>query len=328
MGILLLTKSAFAIMIGFLSAIVFGLFLIPFLKRKKIGQRISIYVGDNHKKKEGTPTMGGLIFVLPTIIATLILIATDKLQLTPNLLIILLVFSGYSFIGFLDDFLSIRKKNNEGLTTYQKLFLQLIIALIFFYLYMEKGGETSLVSTTLGLNIEMGWFYGVFLLFVLIGASNAVNLSDGLDGLAGGLSAISFIAFGLISIVVGFEEIGIFTFILVGGLMGFLIFNTHPAKIFMGDTGSLALGAAMAAIAILTHREVTLLVVAGVFVVETLSVILQVIWLRLFHHKLFLMTPLHHHFEKLGWAETDIVKLFWVIGLILTMAGVYFGVWL
>lgn len=328
MGILLLTKSAFAIMIGFLSAIVFGLVLIPFLKRKKIGQRISIYVGDNHKKKEGTPTMGGLIFVLPTIIATLILIATDKLQLTPNLLIILLVFSGYSFIGFLDDFLSIKKKNNEGLTTYQKLFLQLIIALIFFYLYMEKGGETSLVSTTLGLNIEMGWFYGVFLLFVLIGASNAVNLSDGLDGLAGGLSAISFIAFGLISIVVGFEEIGIFTFILVGGLMGFLIFNTHPAKIFMGDTGSLALGAAMAAIAILTHREVTLLVVAGVFVVETLSVILQVIWLRLFHHKLFLMTPLHHHFEKLGWAETDIVKLFWVIGLILTMAGVYFGVWL
>ncbi len=328
MGILLLTKSAFAIMIGFLSAIIFGLVLIPYLRRRKIGQRISIYVGDNHKKKEGTPTMGGLIFVLPTIISTLLLVATDKLQLTPNLMILLIVFSGYSFIGFLDDFLSIRKKNNEGLTTYQKLFLQLIIALLFFYLYMEKGGETSLVSTTLGINIEMGWFYGVFLLFVLIGASNAVNLTDGLDGLAGGLSAISFIAFGLISIVVGFEEIGIFTFILVGGLMGFLIFNTHPAKIFMGDTGSLALGAAMAAIAILTHREVTLLVVAGVFVVETLSVILQVIWLRLFHHKLFLMTPLHHHFEKLGWEETDIVKLFWVVGLILTMAGVYFGVWL
>jgi phospho-N-acetylmuramoyl-pentapeptide-transferase len=193
---------------------------------------------------------------------------------------------------------------------------------------MQKGGQTSLVSSTLGINIEMGWFYGVFLLFILIGASNAVNLTDGLDGLAGGLSAISFIAFELISIAVGFEEIGIFTFILVGGLMGFLIFNTHPAKIFMGDTGSLALGAVMAAIAILTHREVTLLVVASVFVVETLSVILQVVWMFLFHKKLFLMTPLHHHFEKLGWSETDIVKLFWVVGLILTMAGVYFGVWL
>lgn len=328
MGILLLTKSVFAIMIGFLFAITLGLILIPILRRKKIGQRISSFVGETHKKKEGTPTMGGLIFVIPTVITTLILVFTDKLDMTPNLIIILFVFLGYAFIGFLDDYLSIKKKNNEGLTTYQKLFLQLIIALGFFYLYMQKGGQTSLVSTTLGINIEMGWFYGVFLLFILIGASNAVNLTDGLDGLAGGLSAIAFIAFGLISIAVGFEEIGIFTFILVGSIMGFLIFNTHPAKIFMGDTGSLSLGAVMAAVAILTHREVTLLVVASVFVVETISVILQVIWMYLFKKKLFLMTPLHHHFEKLGWSETDIVKLFWVVGLILTMAGIYFGVWL
>ncbi len=328
MGVLLLTKSVFAIMIGFLSATVCGLLLIPFLRRKHIGQRISIYVGENHKKKEGTPTMGGLIFVVPTIIMTILLVLTNKIELTPNLIIILFVFTGYSFIGFLDDFLSIKKKNNEGLTTYQKLFLQLIIALVFFYLYMKKGGQTALIVSTLGINIEMGWFYGVFLLFILIGASNAVNLTDGLDGLAGGLSAIAFIAFSLISIAVGFEEIGIFSFILTGALMGFLIFNTHPAKIFMGDTGSLALGAVMAAVAILTHREVTLLVVASVFVIETLSVILQVVWLRLFKHKLFLMTPLHHHFEKLGWEETDIVKLFWVVGLILTMAGIFFGVWL
>lgn len=328
MGVLLLTKSVFAIMIGFLSATVCGLLLIPFLRRKHIGQRISIYVGENHKKKEGTPTMGGLIFVVPTIIMTILLLLTNKIELTPNLIIILFVFTGYSFIGFLDDFLSIKKKNNEGLTTYQKLFLQLIIALVFFYLYMKKGGQTALIVSTLGINIEMGWFYGVFLLFILIGASNAVNLTDGLDGLAGGLSAIAFIAFNLISIAVGFEEIGIFSFILTGALMGFLIFNTHPAKIFMGDTGSLALGAVMAAVAILTHREVTLLVVASVFVIETLSVILQVVWLRLFKHKLFLMTPLHHHFEKLGWEETDIVKLFWVVGLILTMAGIFFGVWL
>ncbi|MBR4672565.1 MAG: phospho-N-acetylmuramoyl-pentapeptide-transferase [Bacilli bacterium] len=328
MGILLLTKSVFAIMIGFLFAIVLGLFLIPILRRKKIGQRISAFVGENHKKKEGTPTMGGLIFVVPTIIITIALIYMKKLELTPELIIILFVFMGYAFIGFLDDFLSIKKNNNEGLTTYQKLFLQLIIALVFFYLYMQSGGKTALISSTLGINIEMGWFYGVFLLFILIGASNAVNLTDGLDGLAGGLSAIAFIAFGLISIVVGYQEIGIFIFILVGSLMGFLIFNTHPAKIFMGDTGSLALGAVMAAVAILTHREITLLIVASVFVVETLSVILQVLWMFAFHKKLFLMTPLHHHFEKLGWCETDIVKLFWVVGLILTMAGVYFGVWL
>ena len=328
MGILLLTKSVFAIMVGFLFAICLGLVLIPILKRKRIGQRISVFVGDAHKKKEGTPTMGGLIFVIPTIITTLVLVYLKKLELTPNLMIILFVFLGYAIIGFLDDFLSIKKKNNVGLTTYQKLFLQLIIALGFFYLYMQKGGETSLVSSTLGIDIEMGWFYGVFILFILIGASNAVNLTDGLDGLAGGLSAIAFIAFGLISLSVGFEEIGIFTFILVGSVMGFLIFNTHPAKIFMGDTGSLSLGAVMAAVAILTHREITLLVVASVFVVETLSVIIQVLWVRFFHKKLFMMTPLHHHFEKIGWSETDIVKLFWVVGLILTMAGIYFGVWL
>ena len=328
MGILLLTKSVFAIMIGFLFAIVLGLIIIPIFKRRRIGQNISSFVGEAHQKKAGTPTMGGLIFVIPTVLITAALVLTDKIEFTSNLMIILFVFIGYAFIGFLDDFLSIKRRNNEGLTTYQKLFLQLIIALVFFYLYMKNGGSTALYSSTLGINIEMGWLYGVFLLFILIGASNAVNITDGLDGLAGGLSAIAFIAFGLISIAVGFQEIGIFSFVLLGSLMGYLIFNTHPAKIIMGDTGSLALGAVMAAVAILTHREITLLVVASVFVVETLSVILQIVWMFLFHKRLFMMTPLHHHFEKLGWCETDIVKLFWVIGLILTMAGVYFGVWL
>ncbi|MBQ7105863.1 MAG: phospho-N-acetylmuramoyl-pentapeptide-transferase [Bacilli bacterium] len=328
MGILLLTKVAFAVMIGFLGALVLGIILIPVLKNLKIGQRISIFVGDNHRKKEGTPTFGGLIFIIPTLITTFLLLITDKMEFTTNLGIILLVFIGYAFLGFLDDFLSFKKKNNEGLTTFQKLFLQILIALGFFYLYIKTGGSTALTVSTLGINIEMGWFYGVFLLFILVGASNAVNLTDGLDGLAGGLSAIAFIAFSLISLMVGFEEIGIFTFILVGALLGFLFFNTHPAKIFMGDTGSLALGAVMGAVAILTHREITLLVVASVFVIETLSVILQVIWMYVFKRKLFLMTPLHHHFEKLGWEETDIVKLFWAVGLILTMAGVFFGVWL
>lgn len=328
MGILLLTKAVFAVMIGFLAALVLGIALIPILKNLKIGQRISVFVGDNHRKKEGTPTFGGLIFIIPTLITTIILILTDKMEFTTNLGIILLVFVGYAFLGFLDDFLSFKKKNNEGLTTFQKLFLQILIALGFFFLYIKTGGSTALQVSTLGINIEMGWFYGVFLLFILVGASNAVNLTDGLDGLAGGLSAIAFIAFSLISLMVGFEEIGIFTFILVGSLLGFLFFNTHPAKIFMGDTGSLALGAVMGAVAILTHREITLLVVAGIFVVETLSVILQVFWMYVFKRKLFLMTPLHHHFEKLGWEETDIVKVFWAVGLILTMAGVFFGVWL
>ena len=328
MGILLLTKSVFAIMIGFLLSTVIGLILVPILRKKKLGQRISSYVGENHKKKEGTPTMGGIIFVLATIITVLGLILAKKLELTTNLLIVMFVFVGYALIGFLDDFLSLKRKKNEGLTTMQKLFLQLLIAIGFFYLYMNNGGETVLHIARIGLYIDMGWLYGLFILFVLIGASNAVNLTDGLDGLAGGLSVIAFLAFSLISIVVGDVEIGMFTFVLVGSLIGFLIFNTHPAKIFMGDTGSLALGGVIAAIAILSHREGTLLVVSGVFVIETLSVILQVIWMFIFRKKLFLMTPLHHHFEKLGWQEQDIVKLFWVVGLLLTMAGIYYGVWL
>ena len=328
MGILLLTKSIFAIMIGFLTSVVLGLIMIPLLKKMNVGQRISIFVGNSHKKKEGTPTMGGLIFIIATFITTFILLVTNKIEFTNNLRIILLVFFGYAFIGFLDDYLSLKHQANEGLTAFQKLFLQLIIAVGFFYMYISNGGQTALIVSTLGIHIEMGWLYGIFLLFVLVGSSNAVNLTDGLDGLAGGLSAIAFIAFSLISLVVGYEEIGIFTFVLTGAVMGFLIYNTYPAKVFMGDTGSLALGAVMGAVAIITHREVTLLVVASVFVIETLSVILQVIWVRLFHKKLFLMTPLHHHFEKLGWKESDIVKLFWVVGLILTMAGIFFGVWL
>jgi phospho-N-acetylmuramoyl-pentapeptide-transferase len=324
---LLLTKAIFAVMIGFLSSAVLGLIMLPILKKMRVGQKISIFVGEAHRKKEGTPTMGGLIFIIPTVLATLGLIISGKISYTSNLGIVLLVFIGYACIGFLDDFLSIRKGNNEGLTTYQKLFMQVLIAIGFFYIYMRNGGQTAWVVGTLHIDLELGWLYGLAILFVLVGASNAVNLTDGLDGLAGGLSAIAFIAFALISLSVGFEDIGIFSLILVGSLVGFLIYNTHPAKVFMGDTGSLALGAVMGAIAIITHRELTLLVVASVFVIETLSVIIQTIWVQVFKRKLFLMTPIHHHFEKLGWAETDIVKLFWVVGLVLAMAGIIFGVW-
>ena len=325
---LLLTKAVFAIMIGFLSSAVLGLILIPILKKLKKKKKISVFVGEAHRKKEGTPTIGGLIFIIPTTIATIALALTDKISYTANLGIVLLVFLGYACIGFLDDFLSIKRAQNEGLTAYQKLIMQVLIAIGFFYIYMRNGGQTSWVVGTLHIDLEMGWLYGLFILFVLVGASNAVNLTDGLDGLAGGLSAIAYIAFSLISLTVGFEEIGIFSLVLVGSLLGYLIYNTHPAKVIMGDTGSLALGATMGAIAILTHRELTLLVVAGIFVIETLTVIIQTFSVQIFHKKVFLMTPIHHHFEKLGWEETDIVKLFWVGGLLLAMAGIIFGVWL
>ena len=325
---LLLTKTILSIMLGFLLATSLGLVLIPILKKLNIRQSLSIYMEDAHRKKTGTPTMGGLIFLIPTIATVFLLHIMGKLEITTNLLIVMFVLIGYAAIGFIDDYLIIRKHNNKGLTEVQKLFAQAVIAIIFFFLFLKTGGETNLVISTLGINIPMGWLYGVFIMFLLVGGSNAVNITDGLDGLAGGLSAIAFIAFGLISLNCGYEDIGIFCFILCGSLVGFLVFNIHPARIFMGDTGSLALGATLAAIAILVRREVTLVIVAGVFIIETLTVILQIFWVKVFHKKLFLMSPLHHHFEKLGWSEVDIVKLFWVFGLILSMAGIFFGVWL
>ncbi len=324
----LLTKVVLAVMLGFVSSALVGLLFVPLLKRMNIGQRISTYMSFAHRSKEGTPTMGGLIFIISTILVMGILLITKKVAFTNDLKIALFVFISYAFIGFLDDFLSIKKGKNEGLTIVQKFFLQLIIALVFFYLYMQNGGKTSLIVTTLGIHIEMKWLYGIFILFILIGSSNAVNLTDGLDGLAAGLSAIAFIAFSLISLMVGYTDMGIFTLVLTGSLVGFLIYNAFPAKVFMGDTGSLSLGAVMGTIAIITHREVTLLIVAFVFVIETLSVIIQVFWYKTFHKRLFLMTPIHHHFQKLGWNEIEIVRTFWVFGFILAMAGIVFGVWI
>ena len=325
---LLLTKAILAALLGFLFSTILGLVLLPILRHFNIGQRVSAFVRQSHIKKNGTPTMGGLIFIIPTLVGTIALALTHKIAYTSNLGIVLLVFFGYALIGFLDDYTSIKRDNNEGLTVYQKLILQVLIALGFFYIYMRNGGATSWVVGTLGIDVEMGWLYGIFILLILVGASNAVNITDGLDGLAGGLSAIAFVAFSLISFAVGFEDIGVFSIILTGALVGFLLFNTYPAKVFMGDTGSLALGGVMGAIAILTHRELTLLVVAGIFVIETLTVIIQTIWMILFHKKIFLMTPLHHHFEALGWHEMDIVKLFWTFGILLAMGGIIFGVWL
>lgn len=324
----LLTKVILAVMLGFVTAIIVGLIIVPLLKRMKIGQRISSYMDFAHRSKEGTPTMGGLIFILSTLIVMAVLLITKKVAFNNDLKIVLFVFVSYAFIGFLDDFLSIKRGKNEGLTVVQKFLLQLVVALVFFYLYMQNGGKTSLIVTTLGIHIEMKWLYGVFILFILVGSSNAVNLTDGLDGLAGGLSAIAFIAFSLIGLMVGYTDMGIFTLVLTGSIVGFLIFNAYPAKVFMGDTGSLALGAVMGTIAIITHREVTLFIVAFVFVMETLSVIIQVFWYKTFHKRVFLMTPIHHHFQKLGWNEVEIVRAFWVVGFVLAMAGIIFGVWI
>jgi len=330
--VLVLAKAMLAMMIGFIISVIFGLILVPLLKRVNIKQRENIFLRGAHSEKDGTPTMGGLIFIIPTIITIICLLLMNKITFSENLFIVLFVFIAYALIGFIDDFLIIKRKNNVGLTELQKLFAQLVVALIFFYIFMRSGNEPVINIHTLGISLDLKWFYGIFLLFILVASSNAVNITDGLDGLAGGLSVIAFLAFGMITWnatwVAGYQDIAIFCFVLIGTLLGFLLFNTHPARVFMGDTGSLSLGATLASIAIITNHELTLVIVAGVFVIETLTCIIQMLGIMCFHKKIFLMAPLHHHFEKKGYKETDIVKGFWVVGLILSMAAIAFGVWI
>lgn len=326
-----LTRGVLALMIGFIISIVFGVILVPLLRKLKVKQSLSDYLYKKHKEKEGTPTMGGLIFIIPTILAIIILLLWNKIEFSANLFIVMFVFLSYAALGFIDDYLIIKRNNNEGLTVIQKLIGQIIIAVIFFVIYMKSGAEPIVEIYTLGIEFHLGWFYGLFILFMLVASSNAVNITDGLDGLAGGLSMIAFLTFALISAnspaIEGTGDISVLCFVLVGSLLGFLAFNSRPAKVFMGDTGSLALGATMATIAIITKHELTFVAIAGVFIFETLVCLIQIVSMVWFHKKVFLMTPFHHHLEKLGWKERDIVITFWCIGLILSMAAIVFGVW-
>ena len=275
--------------------------------------------------------MGGLIFIIPTIVSIIILLLWNKIEFSANLFIVMFVFVAYALLGFIDDYLIIKRKNNEGLTEFQKLAGQILIALIFFFIYMKSGAEPVVEIYTLGIEMHLGWFYGIFLLFMLVASSNAVNITDGLDGLAGGLSLIAFLTFALISAnspaIKGTSDIAVFCFVLVGSLLGFLAFNSRPAKVFMGDTGSLALGATLATVAIITKHEFTFIFVSGVFIFETLVCLIQIFSRVYLGKKVFLMTPFHHHLEKLGWNERDIVVVFWCVGLMLSMVAIVFGVW-
>ncbi|MCI9585085.1 MAG: phospho-N-acetylmuramoyl-pentapeptide-transferase [Bacilli bacterium] len=326
----MVTKALMAMMIGFIFSVLLAIILIPILKKLHAGQNISVYLRNTHSSKQGTPTMGGLIFVIPTLFVVMLLIYLDKIHFSYTLLIILFTFVSYTLIGFIDDYLIVKKHDNKGLSVATKLLLQTVVAIIFFYLFMKGGNEPLLWIHSLHFKLDIGFFYGLFILFVLVASSNAVNLTDGLDGLAGGLSAICFVTFGIISFasgwLSGYEDIAIMAFVLVGSLLGFLVFNVNPAKVFMGDTGSLALGATLGAYAIMTRHEVLLVLIGFVFVIETLSCIIQVVYYKFTRKRFFPMTPIHHTFEKLGMNEKSIVKLFWFIGMIFALISLFYGV--
>ena len=329
---LILAKTVLAIMLGFVLSLITGLITIPYLRKHKIGQSTSKLINERHIKKEGTPTLGGIIFILPTILSLIFLYLRGSININHNLIIIVFVFLAYAILGFIDDYLKIKYHNNKGLSTTLKFILQLIIAIVFYIIYKYNGGLTDLTISLFGFKLQLGFFFGIFILFLLVGTTNAVNITDGLDGLCGGLSTMAFLSYGVICFgsywIVGYQELAIFCFVLVGSILGFLVFNTHPAKVFMGDTGSLALGGALATVAILSRHEVSLAIIGGVFVIETLSSLIQIIAIRKFKKRVFKRAPLHHHFEQLGWSETDIVKLFWIAGFMLGMLGIIYGVWL
>lgn len=326
---LILTKSLVSLMLGFVISIIMGAIIIPLLKRYNATQNVSHTLNERHLKKQGTPTMGGFIFVLSTLLIIFLLYLNDSLSFSWNYFIIIFIFVTYAFLGFLDDALKVFWKNNKGLSILFKFSMQIIIALIFFFVFVLVGSST--VVDFIIFNIDLKFLYGFLILFMLVGSSNAVNITDGLDGLCAGLCAISFITYGIIawnsSYIIGYTEIAIFCFILAGSLIGFLFYNFYPAKIFMGDLGSLALGATLAAIAIILKNEMSLVLIGLVYIVETISSFVQIIAIRVFNKKIFKKSPLHHHFEEYGYPESDIIKIFYTVGLLFSLISLLIYVW-
>jgi phospho-N-acetylmuramoyl-pentapeptide-transferase len=317
----------YTLLASFLIAVLTAPAFIPFLRRLKFGQSIREEGPKSHQKKSGTPTMGGIIIILSIVIATLIM-AYKYGSTSMELYLLIFVTVGYGLLGFLDDFIKVVLKRNLGLTSKQKFLGQLVIALIFYFGIQKAGIPTSISFPGTEIEFNLGLFYPIFILFLMVGASNAVNLTDGLDGLLAGTASLAFGAYAVIASNNLQFDVAIFSIAIVGALLGFLVFNAHPAKVFMGDTGSLALGGAIAAVAILTNTEILLAVIGGVFVIETVSVILQVISFKTTGKRIFKMSPLHHHYELVGWSEWRIVVTFWLVGLLLAALGIYIEVWM
>jgi phospho-N-acetylmuramoyl-pentapeptide-transferase len=298
---------------SFLVTMIVMPFIIRYFRKKKQGQAIRDEGPKWHNSKAGTPTMGGVGFLLVATVVSLIAAACLHL-LNPSLLILLFILVLYGILGFLDDFIKLMKKQNEGLTSLQKLVGQIVGGIIFYLVYQHEGYSTSL--NFFGLDLPLGLIYAIFAIIWLVGFSNAVNLTDGLDGLVGGLGTISYATYALIAYHQGQYEVLIVCLAIIGGLVGFLPYNRKPAKIFMGDVGSLALGGLLAAISIMLHQEWTLLLIGIVYVCETASVMIQVTSFKLTGKRVFKMSPIHHHFEMMGWSEWKVDIVFWIIGLI------------
>ncbi|MBC9808437.1 phospho-N-acetylmuramoyl-pentapeptide-transferase [Carnobacterium maltaromaticum] len=287
---------------------------IGYFRMKQIGQVTRDEGPKWHEVKTGTPTMGGVVFIIATLI-TAVWVGIWQGALTLSLGLLLFILALYGVLGFLDDFIKVFKKRNLGLTSKQKLIGQIIGGIIFFIVFKYEGLATKIAFPFIG-SIDIGWLYGIFVIFWLVGFSNAVNLTDGLDGLVAGTASIAYGTYAVIAWHQQQTDILIFCVTIVGGLVGFFFFNKKPAKIFMGDVGSLALGGVLAAVSFLLHQEWSLLLIGLIFVIETASVMIQVTSFKLTGKRVFKMSPIHHHFEMSGWSEWRVVLTFWSVGLL------------
>ena len=296
-----------------------GPFVIPELHKLKFGQSIREEGPKSHQAKSGTPTMGGVMIIAAITLATL-----AAAPLTAGVWLALFVMLGHFALGFLDDYIKVVKKRNLGLKARQKLLGQIVIAVVvIFFAQHELGIATTVWLPLVHAELDIGLFYYPLVLFVLVGTSNAVNLTDGLDGLAAGTVTVAALAYTVVALAFSATGLAVFAAAIAGASCAFLRFNHHPARVFMGDTGSLALGGAVAALGILTHTEILLAVIGIVFVAEALSVIIQVISFKTTGKRVFLMSPIHHHFELKGWQETRVVHTFWLVGAVFAALGAW-----
>lgn len=307
----------YSVLVAFIIALLLGPVIIPLMHKLKFGQNIREEGPKSHQKKAGTPTMGGLIFICTT--ALTMLIMKNNIITSKSAIFAFVCLIAFGLIGFLDDFLKIVHKKNEGLTAKQKFILQLIFSCII-AIYASINIGTDIYVPFLKTTWQLGTVgYIILIIIVFVATSNAVNLTDGLDGLATSVTLLVMTFFTMVSFAWHYNELAIFCGIIAGALLGFLRYNAYPAQIFMGDTGSLALGGAVAAIAVILKLPIIIIIVGGIYVIEALSVIIQVTVFKLTKKRFFKMAPIHHHFEKLGWHETKIVAVFSIATVVLCL---------
>lgn len=308
---------------AFIVCALIGPVLIPYLHKLKFGQSIRECGPASHMAKSGTPTMGGLMMLAALLVALL------WGNFTPHVIIALVLTVGHAVIGFIDDYIKVVMKRNLGLTAKQKFLLQFILAGAYVYFAETHIRNTELWVPGINAVIDLGWGYYVLAFLLLVGTTNAVNLTDGLDGLVSFVSLPVTMVFAFIAYMQGMLDLSGFSLGLTGACLGFLLFNRHPARVFMGDTGSLALGGLFAALSIATHTEFLAVVLGGLYVMEAMSDVIQVGYFKMTHKRVFKMAPIHHHFELKGWTETKVVVRFWMIELIFVLLAltIFYGDW-